>query len=63
MVTAEFAKFAGILNAALPQHHLLGYLHLFEYLLSNFSPLKILPMYLTTSLIISLEHIHILLIL
>ena len=25
MVTAEFPKFAGILSAALSQHHLLGY--------------------------------------
>ena len=25
MVTAEFSKFAGILNAILSQHHLLGF--------------------------------------
>jgi len=25
VVTAEFSKFAGILSAALPQHHLLGF--------------------------------------
>ena len=25
MATAEFSKFAGILNAALSQHHLLGF--------------------------------------
>ena len=25
MATAEFSKFAGILSAALPQHHLLGF--------------------------------------
>jgi len=25
VATAEFSKFAGILSAALPQHHLLGF--------------------------------------
>ena len=31
MATAEFSKFAGILSAALSQHHLSGFGHMVQY--------------------------------
>ena len=36
MATAEFSKFAGILNAALSQHHLLGLLKILQARLQQY---------------------------